>query len=1192
MHEGKKANKIFISYAHKDFEKIKKYIAYLQNNYYDFWYDKNLVVSDRWRNVIGDQIKASKFFVAFYSSNYNDSAFCQTEFNLAREDSERTIISIKIEKNFRNENANIGLSNYQFLPSEDEGEESVWEKLTARFPDFGSCKKNRELLQKFDENASHQGPIIPFLNRTDYDLSLLFSYIFAFLGSCERQKDISFFKFDDIQIYTSGSNIYFEFKPCEEKIQENCVSFNLWKLIHTILKNDEGEIYPSFYKKFDDNEPASGRTFIDNHGYIIEKLLSDEYLRLQSFDALFDYFKNLRSSVGYLYNGKENYELNVFTLEQLRRKTIEHLNDICEGGLKYPSLQKVDGGGKIVGLDENPLLKLVNEYDKDQNFITKDVYVYGEAGSGKIYMIKDFVENYKNDVLYIDLANVSSACPSIVHDFFQSSNYFSGGFNFDANSLKNYVLTHQLAIVLYGLESLDEKQLSFIIDEIKKLSYYARIIILSRKRNLVSKIFLNNIKVELENFEYFDVNPYDEQTVKIILAEKIKRDFEDEKIISLLNSPSKMRYFLNAVLDENGEERREINNSSDLLFAYLFDEKSPSISTKCKNLIRERVKDEYFIDAFKKNIDDVFDTVAKWAFCRFIGENFSIDEKYFNFLIDFNLIDFNIADGGNQVYTFTHPEYEQYFIAYYIAKRLIKTSDDLDDLLNISETVANSFKNAYSILQFVGYYLVSRKALKGVIGKLLNCAKGNEKKNEIATLAYLIILLSDISLLDEIDFDGLLCYLEEDTFRDTGLFGEIIIPSSVKEIKRAAFVNLNNLKYINFGKSVEKIAPWAIINCPDLENIRFGKCVSEISAPMITNCDKLTLITVDKRNEKFSSEYNCGLISKDKTIFFFACAGLEKITLPEETKVIKRWAFKGMKRLTSLHIPAKVAEISTDFTDECPSLTEFSVDEKNSVFSVIDRSALTCKRADGKLVLFRLASGVEGEYLVPSEIEVIGDDSISTCRKLTYINIPDSVVEIGDYALADLENTLVIEFEDMDCLEATGSFILMCHNPNLKVKTDGRTVTPNGFTLTTRKNTSNAFKSDKFDFDKNCSFDKIVQSGRAFEVCYNANVFKTGFGEVEIYRYVDLYRDNQSVDNNYNVLLLGMVEYNDFVSREYKEIEEILEKLKVNCIILSRDLPCPRGILFACKDRISVYRSALGTTKISQEIQKICEEKR
>ncbi len=1188
MSEGKKANKIFISYAHKDFEKIKKYIAYLQNNYYDFWYDKNLVVSDRWRNVIGDQIKASNFFVAFYSSNYNDSAFCQTEFNLAKEDKERIIISIKIEKNFRNENSSIGLSDYQFLPGDDESEEEVWAQLTAIFPNLSACKKNRELLQKFDENASHQGSIIPFLNRTDYDLSLLFSYIFAFLGSCDRQKDIPFFKFEDIEIYTSGLNIYFNFKPSEEKIEENCVSFNLWKLINIILKNKDGEIYPSFYKK-NDGKDSSGRSFIDNHGYIIEKLLSDEYLPLQSIDALFDYFKNLKASVGYLYNGKENYELNFFTLEQLRRKMIERLNDICEGGLKYPNLQKVDGGEKIGGLDENPLLKLVNEYDKDEELITKDVYVYGEAGSGKIYMIKDFVENYQNDVLYIDLMNASSACPSIVHDFLQSSNYFSGGFNFDANSLKNYVLTHHLSIVLYGLETLDEKQLSFIIDEIKNLSYYARIIILSRKRNLVSKIFLNNIKVELENFEYFDVNPYDEQTVKIILAEKIKRDFEDEKIIALLNSPSKMRYFLNAVLDENGEERREINNSSDLLFAYLFDENSPSISTKCKSLIRERVKDEYFIDAFKKNIDDVFESVAKWAFCKFIGENYAIDEKYFNFLIDFNLIDFNITDGGNHVYTFSHSEYEQYFIAYYIAKKLTQKSDSFDEF---AVSIATSFKNAYSILQFVGYYLVSRKLLKSVIGNLLNVAKGSEKKNEIATLAYLIILLSDVSLLDEIDFDGLFCYVEEDTFRDSGLFSEIIIPSSVKEIKRAAFVNLNNLKYLNLGKGVEKIAPWAIINCPDLENIRFGKCVSDISAPLITNCDGLTSITVDKRNEKFSSEYKQGLVSKDKTIFFFACASLEEITLPEETKEIESWAFKGMKRLTSLHIPANVTKISTDFTDECPSLTEFTVDEKNAVFSVIDRSALICKNKDDRLVLFRLASGVEGEYFVPREIEVIGADAISTCRKLTNVFIPDSVVEIGNYALADLENTLLIEFEDIEALEKTGSFILMCHNPKLKIETDGRTVTPNGFTLTTRKNTSNDFKSDKFLFDKNCSFDELAKASNKFEICYDSKTFERGFNEVEIYRYVDLYRDNQSVENNYNVLLLGMVEYNDFVSREYKEIEEILEKLSVNCIILSRDLPCPRGILFACKDRISVYRSALGTTKISQEIQKICEEKR
>ncbi len=1188
MHESTKLNKIFISYAHKDIDIVQKYIDYLQSNYFNFWYDKNLSVSDRWRSVIGDQIKSSKFFIAFYSSNYRNSAFCEEEFNLALNE-KKEIISVKIEENFRDENANTGLSNVQNLFAIEKGAEEVFAELQTKVPAVLSCKKNRQLLQKFDlQDAIGEGGILPFLNRSSYDLPRLFSYLFAFLSSCKLQEDIPYFDLEATEVYSTRTKEQFYKLNATSAGKDECVSVNVKKFLTHLLVDEQGEIYPSFHYE----TPKKEEERRNNYHFVIDTLLGDGYAHMRSIDELFVYFQDLNDCVDYLYNSRQNYKVNEFTMQALRQKTLAQVKHICETDIiVYPKLSRRRTEELVDGLEKNPLLELIHAYDaQEMGGVSQDVYVYGEAGSGKIYLMKDFLEKYEKDVLYIDLSSVSSSRPSVIHDFIQSSNYMSGGFNFDGDSLMSYVLNHSLTVILYGLESLEEKQLSYIFEEIKTLSYSSRVIILSRKRNLVSKIFLNHIKEEFEDFEYYDIIPYEPETVKEILSEKLHREFEDEKVISLINSPSKVQYFLEAVLDENGKERgRTIRNSSDLLFSYLFDDESESISTKCKKDILSKVSDRYFIEAFNHTIDELFLSVSEWAFCRFIGREFEIDQKSFNFLEDYNLI-----KQVEQSYHFTRSEYEEYFIAYHLANKLIKTVQSMGgDEEALVETLKH-FKNKYAILQFVGYYLVSENTSNKVYRYLLKLAKKSAESNLIATVVYLMALLSDTDALCEMEFDGLLTYIEEDTFRDTGLFTEIIVPDSVTEIHRAAFVNLNHLKVIRFGNGVEKIAPWTLINCPDLQTVRFGKSLREVHAPTITNCDSLVKIKVDKANPTFSSSYQSGLVTKDLKTFLFACAGLSEIVIPEETETIKSWAFKGMKKLTSLNIPKNLTNIATDFTDECPNLVEFTVAPENQVFSVLNRSMLTYQTEEDKRALFRLASGVEGKFTLPREIEVIGDDSISTCRKLTEIYIPDSVDTIGDYALADLENTTTIEFEDMDCLEATGSFILMCHNPELVIKTGEKTVTPNGFTLSTRKNTTNVFKSDKFPFDEGSSFDALLQNAEEFETYYDTGLRQTGFDEVEIYRYVDLYRNKMSIDNNYNVLLLGMVEYNYFLGLPYEimfqEIEGILKNLSINCIILSRDLPCPKELLIACKDKICIYRSALGTSKISKAINKICKE--
>ncbi len=1188
MHESEITNKIFISYAHKDFDAVKGYIRYLKDNYFNFWYDKNLVVGDRWRNVIGDQIASSQFFIAFNSTAYQESKFCKKEWEKASEKGETVILSIKIEDGIRGESQYMGVDDVQFFNAVGKTAEEVFAKLQDEVPAIVSCKKDREFLERFqlDEYVPSEGLIEKFLNSKHYDLPLLFSYLFDFLKSCKLQSEREYFKFEKTEVlHVKDSKSYF-FKLHEgEACPQNGVGANVQAFIRKLLLNGSGEVYSSF------------QAAESNHGYVLEKLLGDEYASL-SVDGMYKYFTELREALGYLdeknASFQGNYKVNAFTLEQLQRKARKQVEESCEGEIVFPKLKNVRTGEELEGLERNPMLALVNGYDEaEKGSLSQDIYVYGELGSGKIYFIKDFLQKYGKGVLFINLSRVKmdDENPSFIHEVIKNSNYKGGGFNLDINSLIDYVLERPLSILFYGLEAVGEEKLQKIVEEIKMLSYYTRIVILSRKHNLINKILLDNTKDALALFEHFEIVPYEREKVQRSLEGIVQPEFTDDKILSLIDSPSKVRYFIALVTGGKAEElKRKINNSGDLLFCYLFASEFNSVSAQCKGIIRKKMTETYFLKAFEENIDRMFALIAKWAYCNFIGKEMEIDVHSFNYLENFS-----IMKQGATGHEFIRDEYKEYFIAYHLANTLIGKMQRNEPVDKDMLAELKHFKNQYSILQFVGYYLVSEGCDGGVYRYLLNIVRNDVQYYYIATLVYLIVLLSGKAPSVVEDFEGVFTYIEEDTFRNTGLFREIVVPNSVKRIERAAFVNLTRLERIQLGNGVETVAPWAIIKCSDLKTIEIGKALKEVTAPMITSCNALTEIKVHKLNENFADKktYTSGLVSKDLTTFYFACPGLAEISIPEQTTTVLSWAFKGMEKLTSLHIPAALTKIDTDFTDECPSLTEFTVSPENTEYSVLDGCMLVHNK-EGRRTLFRLASGVEGRFEVPSTIEAIGADAISTCRKLTEIYIPDSVERIGSYALADLQNVTRIEFEDLDCLEKTGNFILMCHNDFLEIHSNGEMIELVDFTVKARTDTDNEFKSDKIAFCADKSFDALLRQRADIETYYGHPDQPSGFAEIEIYRYVDLYRGKAIIVNNYNVLLIGMVEYNYFVGdpkqSKLQEIKDVLKRLSINCIIITRDLPCPRELRVACEENgISIYRSKRGTSAIPQIIHNVCK---
>lgn len=76
---------IFISYAHKDSDRVWAIIKQMQHDGYRVWYDEGIDPGTEWDENIASHVRDCGYFIAFVSENYLKSDNCKDELNFARD---------------------------------------------------------------------------------------------------------------------------------------------------------------------------------------------------------------------------------------------------------------------------------------------------------------------------------------------------------------------------------------------------------------------------------------------------------------------------------------------------------------------------------------------------------------------------------------------------------------------------------------------------------------------------------------------------------------------------------------------------------------------------------------------------------------------------------------------------------------------------------------------------------------------------------------------------------------------------------------------------------------------------------------------------------------------------------------------------------------------------------------------------
>lgn len=170
---------------------------------------------------------------------------------------------------------------------------------------------------------------------------------------------------------------------------------------------------------------------------------------------------------------------------------------------------------------------------------------------------------------------------------------------------------------------------------------------------------------------------------------------------------------------------------------------------------------------------------------------------------------------------------------------------------------------------------------------------------------------------------------------------QISIPESVVSIGNEAFANCVNLKQVIFSDNLRYIGYEAFRYCKKLSEIKITKDVALISNGTFARCDSLSKITVDKRNTKFDSRENCNAIIETATNTLIS--GCKSTVIPDTVTSICSNAFQYCKNLT-ITIPETVTFIGRNAFDECENLSinyKGTDEQWNKITNIRKTDALT-----------------------------------------------------------------------------------------------------------------------------------------------------------------------------------------------------------------------------------------------------------
>ena len=262
----------------------------------------------------------------------------------------------------------------------------------------------------------------------------------------------------------------------------------------------------------------------------------------------------------------------------------------------------------------------------------------------------------------------------------------------------------------------------------------------------------------------------------------------------------------------------------------------------------------------------------------------------------------------------------------------------------------------------------------------------------------------------------------KEAFHSAKSLSDVIIPSTITEIKDGTFTNCESLSYLYLPEAVESIGVSAFENCTLLREIELASetelsviseyafknsaieslvipcAVSRISKGAFENCKSLITVTF----KKFTiHDTRVALVVEEDA---FRSSSIKEIALPSYLVAIEANAFRDCNLLSEISFgnAPSLSSIGVSAFENCTSLTKIAI--PGGVETIVNSSFKNCKS---------LTEVIFGEDSVLNKIEAY---AFFNCQALKAFTLNSDVTEIAEFAFAQCYALASFKLEDASAL--------------------------------------------------------------------------------------------------------------------------------------------------------------------------------
>ncbi len=274
--------------------------------------------------------------------------------------------------------------------------------------------------------------------------------------------------------------------------------------------------------------------------------------------------------------------------------------------------------------------------------------------------------------------------------------------------------------------------------------------------------------------------------------------------------------------------------------------------------------------------------------------------------------------------------------------------------------------------------------------------------------------------MGKVNIGSKLGYLPEEMFLKCPVLTQIDIPANIKDSKAAnsgidaigksAFQACDSLATVNFAaltNATLTIGNSAFADCEYLSTVKYAQGLVEIGESAFSNCIRYS-------TEK-SAEFPSTLTTIGKKAFYDCGTELKIVTIPENVATIGESAFEKCEGVNTVNVNSTVETCGKNIFKGCniealnfePTITAIpnnmfyaagylsgtvEIEIPATVTTIGDYAFAGSGTADGNVVYNKV------KFLDGSQVTRIGDYAFSNASNMVFINFPDTLVNIGNYA--------------------------------------------------------------------------------------------------------------------------------------------------------------------------------------------------